>query len=252
MIDLKKAVNEAVNFLPIPPEEDICLCSCYEQLIGAAYSLLTADIYGIQTRDTKGYHYAVRVKLSQLLLNATDLPFRPTGGPCATWASGFYFNTALQRIVWTGERLLKIFASLRITCCNDALTRKNYNLKGIGPIKGSVDKRLRHLTAKHNRGNQLIALQTLYDLTAINRVDLDKDDVTDANYFGAIREDVNMRKHSLGAFNRSSTLSTKWSGLKERQVMYAVKAFCVVCRVYAELDQYCFREKLLELPVPVK
>ncbi len=126
-IEIKTRINVVLSKLPYPATNEKHLCPCYEQLIGAAYGLISAGDYGILNRSLSDYHERVRPQLVPIMTAADRLPIAAKNKTWATWVSGFYFNTAIQRIIWATDRLVTIFAALPLSFNSDLPAVKGNN-----------------------------------------------------------------------------------------------------------------------------
>jgi hypothetical protein len=260
--NVKKVTSTALSSVLLPAQDEKHLCTCYEQLVGIGYSLRVAAAYGILNRRLdKEYHKDIRLKLCSLLNKSKQIPRPPKPGPWATWACGFYFNAALNRIVWVGERLLKVFASLPMKCCTTA-PQPIQNQQGIKFPKNSkkeskfesmikfAEKRLTHLKTDHPKESQLQGIMSFVKLV---RDKPQNSVVKGNNYFAAIRWDVNEQKHSLGSFRRSSASTVpitsaprRWGQLRQNeQFEYSIKAFILICKLYSDIHKLYFERKIL-------
>src|SRR5438876_593927 len=111
---LLQEVRESLRALAVPASFKSVLIGPYEQLTGAAYSLLVADGHGAWDRSTKRYYTEVQRTEDSFILSYTQEGRME--GRIRDWLSGFYFNCAVERIVFGAERLLKTVASVRCTC----------------------------------------------------------------------------------------------------------------------------------------
>ena len=64
---MEQAVIGLLETVPRPEINEEHLCPCYEQLNGAAYSLIMAERHGVRQRNLSSYHENVRLKLPELL-----------------------------------------------------------------------------------------------------------------------------------------------------------------------------------------
>ncbi len=238
-----------LNAVPLPIDNEKHLCPCYEQLVGIAYSLWVADEYGIQKRNLENYHNKVRLQLPKLFSSSVQVPFSQIPQEWATWVSGFYFNAALQRLTWVGDRLLTIFASLPMNCCLHSPLPSRKKLRDIEMIIGFVKNRFNHLEGHYKDNWHLLGLNSYLLLVDIN-FNPKRDKIADSNYIRAIRWDVNNRKHSVGGFDRSSAgrvVSGHWSSLgQDIQFTYAIRAFQAICELYRDLHECYFERKLFK------
>jgi hypothetical protein len=104
------------------PAFDSAWVGPFEQLLGAGYALLGATKHGIYQRNLDRYNPQVQAKvtihLEALFSESVASDVCTFDDPCrfGDWVSGFYFNSAIQRIVWAGERLLLTCAAVDCRC----------------------------------------------------------------------------------------------------------------------------------------
>ena len=190
----------------------------FEQLAGAAYALSAAEKHGLLRRSRRGYHDRVRRALPHGLLQyfATAKADAAIGD----WLPGFYFNAAKQRLVWSGERLLRAFAAvpcrdgdLPPQCTKDRPLRREI----IAAAQLCVD----HAAATHKPGLPKTAA------------------AVEAHQLGApleqLNDDVNARKHSLYPDAIISSLAQK---PEREQVRLACETFVVLLDSYLELTSW--------------
>ena len=91
--------------LCLPDSKTAVWIGHFEQLAGWGYALLAAEEYGIESRSRWRYYDKVRRPLIPHLMRY--LHSAVTDSIVKNWLAGFYFNSAKQRLVWTGERLLR-------------------------------------------------------------------------------------------------------------------------------------------------
>jgi hypothetical protein len=237
----RERVLAIVNRVPSPSNNEPHLCPCYEQIMGATYGLLMAQALGFESRSlSPQYHQDVRLQLPALIERGSVNPLGTEAG-WQTWGNGFYFNAAIQRIVWVGDRVLTVFARLKTNCCPVVL-RPRCDVLGIRGLLSDAALRLAH---EHFAW----AGEVRRFVDVLNQDFDPARDVSDQNYFVAIRWDVNQRKHAIGGFHRSSAGAAKtgkWKDLgADKQIEYALKAFELVVRAYSEVHDAYFNRKLL-------
>jgi hypothetical protein len=233
-------IVDIFNKLPKPRMNEKHLCPCYEQIFGAFYSLVLSNKFGIKTRNLEDYHNQVRLKLAESL-SESFYSFDSVTKEFSTWASGFYFNSAIQRLIWVADRVLTIFGRLSARCCKDAPNFKTSNI-GIKWILVDARTRLKH-ECFYSASNIKKVVNMLDNSEKFN---INKDIVTENNYLKAIRWDVNQRKHAIGGFHRSSSNKVKegpWVKLgQDQQFKYTIMAFDLICKAYSDLDNLYFEK----------
>lgn len=109
-------VRESLAALQCPNYSDSVWIGPFEQLAGAAYALLAAERHGFSRHDQHKYQYHAHVRENVAAWVAEE-PFTPSDQPAFDdWVSGFYFNSALQRLVGAGEQLIATLSALECPC----------------------------------------------------------------------------------------------------------------------------------------
>lgn len=109
-------VREAIAALECPNYSDSVWAAPFEQLVGAAYALLAAERHGFSRHDERKYQFHAHVRENVAAWVAEE-PFRPSDQSAFDdWVSGFYFNSALQRLVGAGEQMVAAFSAQGCPC----------------------------------------------------------------------------------------------------------------------------------------
>ena len=109
-------VREAIAALECPNYSDSVWAGPFEQIVGAAYALLAAERHGFSRHDERKYQFHAHVRENVAAWVAEE-PFRPSDQSAFDdWVSGFYFNSALQRLVGAGEQLAAAFSAQGCPC----------------------------------------------------------------------------------------------------------------------------------------
>ncbi len=113
-----KLVRDAIATLECPKYGDSIWITPFELLAGAAYALIEAERHGFPRRDQARYQYHTRVreKIAGLISEQAFLQEPTDRAVFDDWVSGFYFNSATNRIVWAAERMVKIMACVECPC----------------------------------------------------------------------------------------------------------------------------------------
>jgi hypothetical protein len=237
-------VKDALSSLDLPNEASVWV-GPYEQLHGAGFALLAARQYGVYERDLQNYHTRVRTKIVSLILEHADTGRVSDKSAFNNAIAGFYFNAAIQRIVWASERLVKTFVTLECTC--DRPPEKNAKSRKFNELVCSAFVRMHHLLTEDGRDHT-----TLKDMSGMlkqlksNYGDSSKYNPAEA--LSMLRYDVNKRKHAVfgpQARDRKSArllcddVPRTWSDAPQNcQMHLACAAFEVVCRAYRELVRW--------------
>jgi hypothetical protein len=195
----------------------------FEQLTGAGYSLLAAEAHGIGKRSRRDYHNQVRRPLVARLIHHLD-----SGTADATvenWLAGFYFNAAKQRLVWSGERLLRALAS--VPCPHADLPRQYARDKAVRrEILAAAKTCVAHAEATHGPGlPRTSALVKAHEA---------------GGSLAALNDDVNARKHSLYP---DAVITAGAQKPEHEQVKLSCDAFAMLVDSYLELVAWAPRAK---------
>ena len=116
-----RLVRDALKTMGLPNVGTVWI-GPYEQLHGAGFALLAAARHGVHQRDLSNYHLRVRTNIVQIILEHDELGKVADRFAFDNAMAGFYFNSAIQRIVWASERLIKTFVS--VPCLATASLRR--------------------------------------------------------------------------------------------------------------------------------
>lgn len=226
------------------PEVGTVWIGPYEQLHGAGFALLAATRHGVQQRDLSNYHMRVRAKVVQTILEHDRLGEATDRFAFDNAAAGFYFNAAIQRIVWAAERLIKTFISVPCLCGRGH--EKNANSQSFVDLRNDARCRLVHLLSDDKRTfPELSALLNQFEEKQWRKRDSPYDP---EKALAMLRYDVNNRKHAVyGALARDrksaggscNVTPGYWSDApQDRQMHLACNSFDVVCDAYNELRDW--------------
>lgn len=144
-------VREALAALECPSYSDSVWVGSFEQLVGAAYALLAAERHGFSRRDERKYQYHAHVRENVAAWVAEE-PFRPSDQSAFDdWVSGFYFNSALQRLVGAGTQLLTALAAQECSCGKLPAGRQHGRRAGFGQQCQAALRFLEHLRNAHRK-----------------------------------------------------------------------------------------------------
>jgi hypothetical protein len=116
-------VREAIAALECPNYSDSVWAGPFEQIVGAAYALLAAERHGFSRHDERKYQFHAHVRENVAAWVAEE-PFRASDQSAFDdWVSGFYFNSALQRLVGAGEQLAAAFSAQACPCGKSPASR---------------------------------------------------------------------------------------------------------------------------------
>jgi hypothetical protein len=246
-MDVNAAIVLSIQKLQCPAF-DSAWVGPFEQLLGAGYALLAATKYGIYHRNLDHYNPQVQAKvtahLEALFVQST------VGDPCrfGDWVSGFYFNSAIQRIVWAGERLLLTCAVVDCRCGKRTTEQSvasdrprwqevlNGSLSRLDHIQNDDDIYLSKCRA--------VREQFIFRDEAGKTREYRRDDPLDrSKILAMLRHNVNNRKHRIyiraelrDQESAKQGDNKKWSSCgADTQMDLAREAFDLVCDAYEEL-----------------
>jgi len=214
----------------------------HEQLHGAGFALLAASRLGVHRRNLSDYHALVRTRIVQAILEHDELGKVTDTSVFDNAIAGFYFNAAIQRIVWASERLIKTFVGIPCPCGRDP--EKNAASRNFGMLLGDAKIRLGHLISDDKKTfPALSALLNQFPAREHKR----ESPYDPKNALAMLRYDVNNRKHAVyGAYARDRKSAGScdvqplyWSDApQDCQMHLACSSFVVVCRAYDELRDW--------------
>lgn len=237
--DTVRATLEALSV----PEAKSVWVGPFEQLQGAGYSLMAAKRHGIYSRDISNYHERVRTKIVALLLEQDTSGQVQDKSVLDNSLAGFYFNAAVQRIVWASERLTKTFVGIPCGCGRGP--EEHANSRQFPKLLKDARVRIEHLKSDDRIG----MAHTAGMLDQFPGVEYKRETLFNSKFtLAMLRYDVNNRKHLIfGPLARDrrktrgngSNESAIWSSTpQDTQMRLACRAFCQVCVAYDELKNW--------------
>lgn len=222
----------------------------FEQLLGAGYALMCAIKHGIYQRTLDSYGPRVQAKIVGHLENFAVAHVPSDHAGFDDWLSGFYFNAAVQRIVWAGERLL--FTCAAVECaCGHRTTEKSVaeDKPGWKKVKSGALARLDHV---QKDGTNLTTCRAVLeqfrfkDASGKVREYRRADALDRTKILAMLRYTVNNRKHRIyirGELRDQESAgkgdNQKWcSSGADFQMDLACEAFDLVCQAYEELRNW--------------
>jgi hypothetical protein len=186
----------------------------------------------------------VRAKVVQTILEHDELGEVTDRFVFDNAIAGFYFNAAIQRIVWASERLIKTFVSVPCICGRSP--KKNANRQKFPDLLDDAKSRLDHLLCDNKR--------TFPELSALlNQFEEKQPRKRESPYdpekaLAMLRHDVNNRKHAVYGAHASDRKSAGgccnlapryWSvAPQDCQMHLACNSFDLVRRAYDELRDW--------------
>jgi hypothetical protein len=196
-------LSSGLSQLAAPTLHDSVWLGPFEQLVGAAYSLIESEKRGFSSRAySPVYHPMVQCMIVSLLEGLEAGKKITQQDALDNWLSRYYFNSGIQRVNFAAERLVATFAGLPCKCGTrpPEITISNHRPPNFQQRLDGAQARLTHVEAEYT--TPLTKLKAvLGQLTA--RYDRN-DPFNPSTGLAMIRRDVNSRKHSV--YKRSETL----------------------------------------------
>ena len=202
--------------------------------------MLAAKRHGIYTRDICAYHSRVRSKIVALILEHDATGQVQDKSALDNALAGFYFNAAIQRIVWASERLIKTFVGISCGCGRDP--EEHSNSRSFPKLLRDANLRIAHLRSE----DKYEMPHTAGRFAQFPDEEYKRENIFDPKFvLAALRYDVNNRKHAIfGPSTRDRRTSRRvpsaealtWSRKPQNvQMWHACEAFHPVCLSYKEL-----------------
>jgi hypothetical protein len=233
--DQPDPVRDTLECLELPDDGSVWV-GPYEQLHGARFSLLGAKRHGIYARDICDYHVRVRTKIVALILQHDATGQVEDKSALDNALAGFYFNAAIQRVVWPSERLIKTFVGIPCACGRPP--EAHANSRRFGKLFQDAKVRIEHIKSEDK--NEMARTAAMLDHFPQRETQFDP-----RFALAMLRYDVNNRRHAifspLARDRRSvrrnySVRLTSWSSAPQNdQMQLACRAFEKVCLAYNEM-----------------
>lgn len=247
--DLHSRLRTKLSAIHAPDTYDSAWIGPFEQLVGAAFSLIESENRGYSKLTYHGlYHPNVQKKIISLLTELEADKESSDNAALQNWLSRYYFNSGIQRVNFAAERLIATYASLPCSCSAHAATVPLGMLVKFKILRKAADALVLHAESKHAASLPKMK-EVLKQLSAPHER---TDPFNPTRGLAMIRQDVNRRKHS--AYKRSETLDSlpaaasgtaTWADagfLKKMEV--AVSSLELVADAYAESLSWCPQAKL--------
>lgn len=186
-----------------PAFHDCAWVGPFEQLVGAAFSLLESEKRGFSRRKYNPmYHPMVQCKIVSLLLELETADKNTQEDAPDDWLSRYYFNSGIQRVSFAAERLIATFAALPCRCGArpPEITLDNHRPPNFQQRLKGAHVRLAHVETEYP--TPLTRVKAVLDQLA-SRYDRNLP-FDPSKGLAMIRRDVNSRKHSV--YKRLETL----------------------------------------------
>ena len=202
-VDFRSRLDSSLNTIQTPSLYDCAWIAPFEQLVGAAYSLIESEKRDYSHRGhSLVYHPAVQGKIVSLLAELDAGGVSTDKEALEEWLSRYYFNSGIQRLNFAAERLAVTFAILRCSCGGRTPpiaigTRVTFKVK-LERAKSQVAHVESEYSGSLAKVKEVIKqLETYYERS---------DSFDPSKGLAMIRQDVNNRKHS--PYERSATLDS--------------------------------------------
>jgi hypothetical protein len=149
-IDIKQ-VRDALAALECPKYGDSIWAAVFEHLAGAAYALMAAERHGYSRRDSRRFQFQphVRQQIASWLAGYSFPQHISDHEANDELISGFYFNSAVQRLVWVAERLVTLFSALPCPCGRHPEAHPEGGAPTFHDYWKGATKRIDHLAFEH-------------------------------------------------------------------------------------------------------
>ncbi len=235
-----RLVREALAALECPAYGDSVWAAAFDQLTGAAYALLSAERHGFSHRDQRRFQFQphIRQQIASWIAGYSFPQHVSDHEASDELISGFYFNSAVQRLVWTSERLITLFAALPCPCGRKPETAAEGPKPLFHDFWKGASHRLDHLACEHRRDLQQFGLVVMQMAPDRHQREID---FNPEMALAMLRFAVKHRKPTLHAWERRQetherlTWSTAGPALRMKT---ACEAFALLCRAHNELAQW--------------
>jgi hypothetical protein len=201
--DFKPRLNSLLTQIEAPVLHDSAWIGPFEQLVGAAFSLIESEKRGFSRREySPVYHPAVQCKIVSLLAEFEAGMESTQRDALDNWLSRYYFNSGIQRVNFAAERLIATFAALPCKCGTHPpeIVIRNSRTPKFEKCLNGAQVRVAHVETEC--ATPLTKLKSVLGQFAApyNR----NDPFDPSKGLAMIRPDVNSRKHSV--YKRSEVL----------------------------------------------
>lgn len=235
-VDVKQ-VRDALAALECPNYGDSVWAAIYEHLTGAAYALMSAERHGYSRRDPRRFQFQphVREQIASAIAGYTFPQHVSDYEANDELISGFYFNSAVQRLVWVAERLVTLFSALPCPCGRQSEIHLEAGTPKFHDYWKGASKRIDHLAFEHRTDLLQFGLVILQMAPDRHQREID---FNPEMVLAMMRFAVKHQKPTVSAWERHHDLhdrltwTTAGPGL---QIKSAGDAFALLCRAYNEL-----------------
>ena len=240
--DILTKLIELLRKIEAPASYDSAWIGPFEQLVGAAFSLIESEKRKFSSRKYDSlYHPKVQCKIVSALEEFETGQQVEKQNALDSWLSGYYFNSGIQRINFAAERLIATFAALPCKCGTrpPEISINNHKPPNFQQRLGGAQTRLAHVKTEYP--SRLINLEIIIGQFGSR---YDRNHPFDSlKGLAMIRQHVNSRKHSvyrraevLDSLPRPASGTHTWSdaGCNE-QMKTAVGSLELMTGAYSEV-----------------
>jgi hypothetical protein len=235
-----RLVRDSLASLECPNHGDSVWGAPFDQLTGAGYALLAAERHGYSHRDQRRFQFQphIRQQIASWIAGYSFPQHVSDHEANDELISGFYFNSAVQRLVWTSERLIALFAALPCPCGRKPETVAEGSKPMFHDFWKGASKRVDHIAFEHRHDLQQFGLVVLQMAPDRHQREID---FNPEMVLSMLRFAVKHRKPTLHVCERRPdnherlTWSAAAPGL---QMKSACEAFALLCLAYNELVQW--------------
>lgn len=233
-------VRDSLATLRCPTYGDSAWAAVFDQLTGAAYALLAAERHGYSHRDQRRFQFQphVREQIASWIAGYTFPQHISDHEANDELVCGFYFNSAVQRLVWTSERLISLFAALPCPCGRHPEVSPDGGKPSFHDLWKGATRRLDHISFEHRHDLLQVGLVVLQMAPERHQREID---FNPEMVLSMIRFAVKHRKPTLNCFERRQEAHERltWSSASsELKIKSACDAFALLCRAYNELAEW--------------
>ena len=232
-------VREAIAALECPNYSDSVWAGPFEQIVGAAYALLAAERHGFSRHDERKYQFHAHVRENVAAWVAEE-PFRPSDQSAFDdWVSGFYFNSALQRLVGAGEQLVAAFFAQECPCRKSPAGQRGSGRAGVRQECQAALHFLEHLRSAHRQElPEMHAVLTQMSSPASRRTVFDPEHAL-ATLRGELHQRHVHAPRQPEPHKARPSARTSWSTAgPEQQIAVACAALAQLVRAYNQLAEW--------------
>lgn len=201
--DFRTRLRPVLLQLQAPILHDSAWIGPFEQMVGAAFSLIESEKRGYSLRQySPVYHPVVQCKIVSLLTELEAGRESTQKEALDDWLSRYYFNSGIQRVNFAAERLIATFAALPCVCGGRPPEIPSGTRSKFRDRLNGAKARIAHVETEYS--GSFAKLKEVFTQLGTR---YERSDAFDpAKGLAMLRQDVNSRKHS--PYKRSETLDS--------------------------------------------